>query len=77
VRRLEMAPKAPNKRAGEEHDEAFRILAGALLDGRKKKAALAHPVVGPIIKKLGPAKFKQLSVMAKNQSSCNCDEHSS
>jgi hypothetical protein len=58
----------------EHHDEAFRILAGALMDGRKKRKALGHPVVGPIIKQLGP-QFAKLSAMAKNQSHCDCDEH--
>lgn len=57
-----------------DHDDAYRTLAGALMDTKKKRAALKHPVVGPIIKQLGP-QFAKLSQIAQNQTSCDCDEH--
>jgi hypothetical protein len=58
------------KETNEEHDEATRVLVAALLDGRKMKAALNHPLVGPIVKKLGPKAMSQLSQIAKTQSVC-------
>ena len=71
-----MATKARENKATApvDHNDAMRVLAAALLDGRKKRAAEKHPVVGPLIKKLGDDGFKQLSAIAQNQNECTCPD---
>lgn len=66
-----MAKKAQKtKKSSSDHDEAARVLLAALTDGRKTKAALANPMVAPLVKKLGPKGMQALSDIAKKQSIC-------
>ena len=60
------------------HEESTKVLSGALLDSKKRRAARNHPVVGPLMKKLGPSGVKTLAAMAKNakdQGYCTCPPH--
>ena len=67
--------KATKKRAGKDHDEAARVFAAALMSAKNKRDAEAHPVIGPIMKKLGPKGFAQLSAMAENQKLTSCSNY--
>jgi hypothetical protein len=63
------------KTAATDHNEAAQVLNAALMNARDKRAARAHPIVGPIMKKLGAKGFKQLSAIAQNQTACPCPPH--
>jgi hypothetical protein len=69
--------KARAKKGKDQHTEAALLIAKALRNRRSIPAALAHPIAGPIMKKLGQTGIKQLSAVAKNQSATVCDQHPS
>jgi hypothetical protein len=57
-----MAKKAS---ASAKHQKNAGVLVGALLDPDKMEAALKHPTVGRILKKLEPGDIRALTGMAK------------
>jgi len=59
-----------------DHEEAGRVLAAALMNEAKIQKAKRHPVVGPLMKKLGPKGITQLAAMAANQNLTPCNKYS-
>jgi hypothetical protein len=64
--------KGSNKQ--EQYNEAAMLIAKALRDPRSIPAAKAHPIAGPVMKKLGPSGIKQLSQITGSTSNTACSQ---
>lgn len=76
AKKAQAGTKSGNANKKIDHEEAGRVLAAALMSDAKMRAAKEHPVVGPLMKKLGPKGVAQLSAMAENQQLTPCNRYS-